>query len=233
MDNLFYSPPESFLDLISVEIKGQEAKHISKVLRFSIGDIIYVTDGIGHIYQCEIANITKKGVFASIKDQESHQEPDLKKVMAFGAIKKRDRLEFAIEKAVELGAWEICVFQADHSERSKINHERLQSIAVSAFKQSKRKWLPDIIIEDSLDKVYERYADHYALMAHVESEVQKPQPLTHKHNLFLIGPEGGFSEREINLARDRGTGFISLGENRLRAETAVVTILSYFIFESK
>ena len=230
MENLFYAPPEDFVDQISVEISGQEAKHISRVLRHDIGDAIDVADGKGNIYHCKIANITKNSIIANITEVDSTDEPEIKKVLAFGAIKKRDRLEFAVEKAVELGAWEIAVFNADHSERSKINEGRLYSIVQSAFKQSKRAWLPEVKYFNSLDKVFDQYPKHKPFMAHVEEGVSKPKDLTSLDNLLLVGPEGGFSEREVKLAKERKTEFISLGKNRLRAETATLTFLAQYLF---
>jgi 16S rRNA (uracil1498-N3)-methyltransferase len=230
MENLFYAPPENFVDGVSVEISGQEAKHISRVLRYDIGDAIYVADGRGKLYHCEIANVTKHSVIANVLDVGVTDEPKIKKALAFGAIKKRDRLEFAVEKAVELGAWSIVVFNADHSERSKINEDRLQSIVISAFKQCKRTWLPDVVYLNSLEEVFEQYPDHHSLMAHVDSKINQPKNLSESENLLLVGPEGGFSDREVKLAKDRGSELISLGKNRLRAETAAVTFLAQYLF---
>ncbi|MDR9419619.1 RsmE family RNA methyltransferase [Gracilimonas sp.] len=231
MDNIFYTHPQNIIGN-KLELVDQEARHASKVLRFDVGDELYAADGRGNVYQTEIISITKKSLFAEIKNTESVAEPEIKKVLAFGAIKKRDRLEFAVEKAVELGAWEICVFNADHSERSKINEDRLQSIALSAFKQSKRKWLPEVKVMASMEKVLEQYPEHHLIVAHVQAEINRPSPLSNDQNLMLIGPEGGFSERELELVNQRKSEFMSLGENRLRAETAVISMLSQYLFES-
>lgn len=150
--------------------------------------------------------------------------------MAFGAIKKRDRLEFAIEKAVELDAWEICVFDADHSERSRLNEDRLQTQIVSAFKQSGRFYLPKLVIKRSLDEILEQYKEHSIQMAYLgEEEAGTPNQLTDSENLLLVGPEGGFSKREAELAKSKRAQFITLGKNRLRAETAVVAFLSQYL----
>ena len=230
--NFFYAPPENWKDDESeVEITDQEAIHISKVLRNKVGDQVYVVDGIGNRSKCEISEISKKSVQLKVLETSSQEEPTTKKVMAFGAIKKRDRLEFAIEKAVELDAWEICVFDADHSERSRLNEERLQTQIVSAFKQSSRFYLPKLVIKRSLDEVLEQYKKHSILMAYLgEEEADIPSELNPEGNLLLVGPEGGFSEREADLAKSKGVQFITLGKNRLRAETAVVAFLSQFLF---
>lgn len=230
--NFFYAPPENWKDDRSeVEITDQEAIHISKVLRNKVGDQTFVVDGIGNRSKCEITDISKKSVQLKVLETSSQEEPTTKKVMAFGAIKKRDRLEFAIEKAVELDAWEICVFDADHSERSRLNEDRLQTQIVSAFKQSGRYYLPKLVIKTSLDEVVEQYKEHSILMAYLgEEDAVIPSDLKDSGNLLLVGPEGGFSKREAALAKSKGAQFVTLGKNRLRAETAVVAFLSQFPF---
>lgn len=230
--NFFYAPPENWKSERSeVEITGQEAIHISKVLRNKIGDLITVLDGAGSSSKCEIIEISKKSVQLKVLETSFQKVPTLKKVMAFGAIKKRDRLEFAVEKAVELDAWEICVFDADHSERSRLNQERLQAQIISAFKQSGRYFLPKLVIKKSLYEVLEQYKEHSILMAYLgEDETDFPGELEDPENLLLVGPEGGFSKKEADLAKSKGAKFISLGKNRLRAETAVVAFLSQTLF---
>lgn len=227
--NIFFVEPA---DVIGnhIELKGQEATHANKVLRYEVGATIYAADGLGNRYHAEITQIAKNSLFAEIKKVESQDKPTVKKVIAFGAIKKRDRLEFAVEKAVELDAWEICIFHADHSERSKINQERLQTIALSAFKQSKRFWFPKIVYLDSLDEVFNHYQDFKPVLAHMKSEVVKPGDLPDKNNVLMVGPEGGFSDREVNLAKSNKAELISLGKTRLRAETAVAAFLSLYLF---
>ncbi len=232
MENLFYASPKYFEENQRVEITGQEAKHITRVLRFDVGDTVFVSDGLGNIFTGLITHASKKSVLLDIKEVESHEKPETKKVLAFGAIKKRDRLEFAIEKAVEMDVWEICIFHADHSERSKINRERMQTIALSAFKQSKRYWRPNIVYLDSLDEVFNRYQDFKPVLAHMNAKVERPGALPAKESLLLVGPEGGFSNREIELAKAEQSQLISLGPNRLRAETAVIALLAQYLFEN-
>lgn len=233
MENIFFAPSSDFINQTSVELKDQEAQHVSKVLRYSIGDNLLVADGEGHRFNTEIVELNKRSVIAQILSKQSKDIPKEKKVLAMGVIKKRDRLEFAIEKAVELGAWEICLFNADHSERSKINYVRVASQIKSAFKQSGRFWLPKLTILDSIASVYDHYTDSEFVMAHEEIDiVNEPVKLVEGQNILLVGPEGGFSKREIDLHNEKGGAFISLGANRLRAETAVVTFLSQYIFSS-
>ena len=233
MNNIFYAPPSDFNAELTVEIQSQEALHISKVLRHKVGDIITVADGIGSHFEVEIIEISKKSVTGKITEKKSEDLPNFRKVMAFGVIKKRDRLEFALEKAVELGASEICLFNADHSERSNINEERLYTQIISAFKQCGSFWLPKLVVLNSLDEVYWHYREAAFIMAHEEIDVSnQPKSLKSPQTILLVGPEGGFSNREVSLNKEKNGEFISLGPLRLRAETAVTAFLSQYLFIS-
>ncbi|GAB5408546.1 MAG: RsmE family RNA methyltransferase [Balneolaceae bacterium] len=231
MNNIFFAPISGFTKENTVEIIGQEALHISKVLRHNIGDSILVADGEGARFEAEITELSKKSVEAKILTTNCEARPEKEKVMALGIIKKRDRLEFAIEKTVELGASELCLFNADHSERTKLNKDRVQLHIVSAFKQSGRYWLPKLVVLNSLDEVLSHYSDSEFCMAHEEIEVSnQPKALTAEQTILLVGPEGGFSSREVALNKEKGGSFVSLGKNRLRAETAVTAFLSQYLF---
>lgn len=233
MNNIFYAPPSSFIDQGKVEIAGQEALHITKVLRHKVGDSILVADGEGARFEVEITERTKKSVVGKIISTNCEAAPKRKKILALGTIKKRDRLEFAIEKAVELNAWEICLFNADHSERSNLNQVRIETQIITAFKQSGRYWLPKLLILNSLDEVLDHYSNSEFIMAHEEIDVSnQPKALTAEQSILLVGPEGGFSSREIALNKEQGGAFVSLGTNRLRAETAVTAFLSQYLFSS-
>ena len=228
--NYFYAPPEQWINQHEVEIFGQEVLHITKVLRYNVGDAIHIADGKGRIFECEINAVSKQKLSAIIGSFVEEDAPELAKVLALGVIRIRDRFEFAIEKAVELGATEICVFSADHTERTKINEDRLKLLIVSAFKQSGRFWLPDLVILKSLDEVYKCYADFDYVMAHEETSLTNRTGKLTKDSVLMVGPEGGFSERELALNMKNTGEFISLGKNRLRAETAVTALLSQYLF---
>ncbi len=231
MENLFLAKGTDFEEGMWFEITGQEAQHISRVLRKKAGDYIFVSNGEGIRAHCEIVEIQKSSVVVKILSQQGRGVPKKKKVLAIGAIKKKDRLEFAIEKAVELGATEICVFEADRSERSRSNEQRLQLVIESAFKQSARFWLPGLVMKSSLDDVYMHYPEAEKFMAHEETELtSRTKELNAPVNLLLVGPEGGFSPREVELHQSIKGKMVSLGANRLRAETAVAAILSQFLF---
>ena len=230
MDTLFYLPDPELSSLAQVQLQGQEAKHAARVLRKKVGDTVYLANGFGCKATGEITTVSKQSVTISISERETVPEPKIKKVLGFGVIKKRDRFEFAIEKAVELGATSICLFDAEHSERSRINMERVDAIVQSAFKQSGRWWMPEIITKDSISDVLLHFADHDVVMAHEKKEISANDFSVSKDVLLLIGPEGGFSEREVEIVEQAGGRIVSLGTHRLRAETAVTALLSQFLF---
>lgn len=232
MKNIFFTPTSGFTNKDTVEITGQEALHITKVLRHKTGDYILLADGSGARSKAEIIEIGKKSVWAKVLSTKYEAFSKKKKILALGVLKKRDRLEFAIEKAVELNASEICLFNADHSERTKLNKERIETQIISAFKQSGRYWLPKLIILNSLDEVFAHYStEPEFIMAHEEIEVSnQPKPLEAEQTVLLVGPEGGFSSREVDLNKEKGGRYVSLGKNRLRAETAVIAFLSQYLF---
>lgn len=230
MDTLFYLPDSELSSLAQVQLQGQEAKHAARVLRKKVGDTVYLANGFGCKATGEIITVSKQSVTISISERETVPEPKIKKVLGFGVIKKRDRFEFAIEKAVELGATSICLFDAEHSERSRINMERVDAIVQSAFKQSGRWWMPEIITKDSISDVLLHFADHDVVMAHEKKEISANDFSVSKDVLLLIGPEGGFSEREVEIVEQAGGRIVSLGTHRLRAETAVTALLSQFLF---
>ncbi len=228
--NYFYAPPQQWINQHEVEIFGQEAQHIIKVLRYNVGDTIHIANGEGKIYECEISAVSKQKLSAILGSYVEEEIPELAKVLALGIVRIRDRFEFAIEKAVELGATEICIFSADHTERTKINEERLRLLIISAFKQSGRFWLPELVVLKSLDEVYKYYADFDYIMAHEETSLTNRTGELANDSVLFVGPEGGFSERELSLNGNNGGEFISLGKNRLRAETAVAALLSQYLF---
>ncbi len=231
MDNQFFIDEPLLHELDFAELVGIEAKHASKVLRKKEGDAITLVNGKGCKSRAEIQSVQKSVLSLSIISCEQKEEPIFKKVIGFGIIKIRDRFEFAIEKAVELDATTICLFDAEHSERTRIKKERVESIILSAFKQSGRWWKPDLVILPDLRSVLFEFADHEMVMAHEKVDVVKPVFSVNNHKLLLVGPEGGFAESEVNLVREAGGNLISLGEHRLRAETAVTAILSQFLYD--
>ena len=230
MDNHFFVDEPNLHKRTEIEIKGQEARHASKVLRKQEEDRIFLANGKGCKAIAEIVHIQKNNIKLTISSLEEQIKPETSLVLAIGVIKNRDRFEFAIEKAVELGATTICLFNADHSERTRIKEERIEAIVQSAFKQAGRWWMPNLISKPDLKSVLFEFADHDMIMAHEKVDKQKPAFSDKREKLLLVGPEGGFSDKEVNLINQAGGSLISLGENRLRTETAVTALLSQFLY---
>ena len=225
--NLFFVQPED-LQSNSFRLRDQEAHHAAHVMRLQPGDHIALTNGKGLFIQGKIESISRNEVQGNITQQQNIEPENHSLILGLGLIRKRDRLEFAIEKAVELGVSKILLFHSDHSEQAPLKVKRLKLIAQSAMKQSLRYYLPQITVLDKLSEVLS-FTDYDAIyIAHEKAEPQlrmEPTTLSGKL-LLLVGPEGGFSEREVEEAMQCGANMISLGKHRLRAETAAIKLLS-------
>ncbi|TYP94836.1 16S rRNA (uracil1498-N3)-methyltransferase [Fodinibius salinus] len=233
--NIYYAPPSQVHSQF-VELTGQEAKHASKVMRAREGDKLTVVDGEGGRYDGTIARILDESIQINVKESDRTSYPHPEIVLGLGIIKKRDRLEFAVEKAVELGAAEIGLFRCERTVKENVRMERLQSKALSAMKQSLRAWLPDIRLFDSPGQLVDHYPDSNIYVAHEKINPDDPEnradgisTKSPQKMLLMIGPEGGFSVSEVKEMKDRGAKVVSLGPNRLRAETAAIAFLSQFL----
>lgn len=228
--NIFYAPPSQVKNDI-IELMDQEADHASKVLRASEGDVLHIVDGDGGRYQGPIRRITKKTIQVEIEEHRQDPPPEPTLILGLGIIKKRDRLEFAVEKAVELGASRICLFRSRRTVKENVRMDRLESIAISAMKQSLRAWLPEISFHHSFENMIDDFPDATVLAAHekIETDVFDLPDQEDETLLLLVGPEGGFTSEEISLLKRRNARLVSLGPNRLRTETAAVAFLSQFL----
>lgn len=230
--NIFYTPPGKVYEN-SLELTGQEARHASKVLRYGEGDQIMVVDGKGNRFTGIIARITGQTVAVDIKKREKENMPEPAIILGMGIIKKRDRFEFAVEKAVELGVQEIALFRGEHSVKENVRIDRLSSIVQAAMKQSLRASLPGINIFDSLEELISAFPGSEIIAAHKKGEpadtTEPVMPNTEKGGLILlVGPEGGFSDEEFRFLKDRGSKLVALGPARLRTETAAVVLTARY-----
>ncbi|WP_372903315.1 RsmE family RNA methyltransferase [Rhodohalobacter sp.] len=222
--NLFYTTP----DLVTpkqLRLKDQEAKHATRVLRIRTGDQIFVTDGNGKLFNCSVSEIHKNDVACEILDVTFEEKKSPYIALVIGLIKKRDRLEFAVEKSVELGADEIVVFRGDHSEKGNVRLDRLEAKVLSAMKQSLRLFLPKLSFAENLSSAIDAREKSTSLIYADETLDDVLSTKSDQDRLMLVvGPEGGFSESERNLLKIGGGVSYSLGDKRLRTETAAVTI---------
>lgn len=227
--NLFYAKQDD-IHGASIVIEGQEAIHISKVLRHSEGDQILVTDGMGNGYECQIINLKKKSIYLEVQNIQSYPKPNPVVTLCMGIIKKRDRLEFAVEKAVELGVAKIILFEGEHSQKGSVREDRLESTAISAMKQSLRFYLPEVNVEQNIADAISKHArDSNLILADetVEKSNEKGKDLSDEYFL-IVGPEGGFSSNEREIIKSFDPEYYSLGKHRLRAETAAIVMVDRF-----
>jgi 16S rRNA (uracil1498-N3)-methyltransferase len=218
--NLFYQPliPEGKYYLDDVE-----SKHCTKVLRGKKGDLIHVTDGRGFLYHAVITNPDARQCEFDIREKIEEPRRDYRIHIAISPIKNSDRLEWFVEKAVELGVDEITFIECHHTEKTQVRSERLAKLAISAMKQSLKWTLPALSGPLKLSIVIANSTATVNFIAHVDplnpSHLLKVAP-PHSNCLILIGPEGDFSVDELVLAKENGFQNVSLGSSRLRTETA-------------
>jgi len=218
--HLFYAPQILTLPYLPPE----ESLHAVKVLRLTAGSEIGILDGNGGFFRAKISLLNPKK--CAVEIIERIPETNLRNYylhIAISPVKNIDRVEWFVEKAVEIGIDEITPIFCRFSERKNINIERLQKIVVSACKQSQTTKFPTINPPLSFSEFIAQNTDTQKFIAHCyESEKHYlGNILKAKENItILIGPEGDFSEDEVRQAIVKGFKPISLGESRLRTETA-------------
>ena len=200
--------------------------HATKVLRKKEGGSIYITNGEGTLAQGTIQLVSKKTVEVLINSTKTFPKPK-KLHIAIAPTKSNDRFEFFLEKATEIGISEITPIICYHSERKKINIERYQKILIAAIKQSQNFHLPKLNDSLNFNQFITQAKAKTKYIAHCENETKKA--LIEKDDvLVLIGPEGDFSLEEINLAIQNGYVPLTLGNSRLRTETAGIVTAVLF-----
>ncbi len=230
----YYTPKENITGS-SLVIKGDEAKHLAKVLRKEKGNEIHVTDGLGNLYYCSIESINKNEILCSIKSKQYNiNEPSIKLTAYISLLKNPSRFEFAIEKLTELGIYEIQPIITEHViSKDKNKTGRWQSIALSAMKQSQRCYLPAVNSPIDFANAVKSCKSSFKYIAHEKSFSSSP-PLHVERGLggevsIFIGPEGGFADEEIRLAEENNFKVISLGARKYRSETAAIAAASLIL----
>jgi 16S rRNA (uracil1498-N3)-methyltransferase len=214
-----------------IVMEGDEAGHLIRVLRKQKGDIIQITDGKGKGFNAEIIAVTKKEAELVLTNEIiRNYELKTKVHLAVAPTKNNDRYEWMIEKATELGVAEITPVICERSERKNCNLERLQKSALAAMKQCGRFVLPKI--NEAVRLKDFSFSDSLNLVAHCENQSKKELTEIKKNDSVsvFIGPEGDFSPSEIELLISKNGIPVSLGESRLRTETAAVYAMSFFRF---
>ena len=206
-----------------------ESGHAVRVLRKREGDEIEVVDGKGTLYRCVIAGASPKGVLVQVRESISLPKvwtPSI--TLAVAPTKHADRMEWLIEKAVEIGVDRFVPLRCERSERKELKTERIEKIAVSAMKQSLKAVLPQIDgttrLADFLKEC--RDADCQKFVGYCDADTERA--LLAKtcrpgaDTVVLIGPEGDFSPAEIKACFEAGFKAVTMGDNRLRTETAAL-----------
>ncbi len=229
---LFYNPniteaTESF------SFDKEESKHIIKVLRKKDGDILFVTNGLGFLFTTQIVVASDSKCTVKITAFEETATPNFKLHLAVAPTKMNDRYEWFLEKATEIGIQEITPIICDRSERKVINPERFEKIILAAIKQSKAFYLPKLNPAISFKEFVKQQHKGLQFIAHCEETSKKTlQSVLEKNKdiTILIGPEGDFSNKEIALAIENNYIPVSLGNTRLRTETAAVVACHSVVF---
>jgi len=221
--HVFYTPD---LSSTSYTLNEEESKHCSKVLRLDVGDQVHLIDGKGGLYKAQILNVGKKNVQLQI--EETHFEYGKRNHylhIAVAPTKNIDRLEWFLEKATEIGIDEITPIICDRSERKVIKQERLEKVITSAVKQSLTAYHPKLNPATAFTELIKKENSSEKFIAHcIDGEKDYIQQLVERHQsyLILIGPEGDFTPAEIAIALQSGYKPVTLGNTRLRTETAAL-----------
>ena len=227
--HIFYTPE---LSGNTYTLDETESKHCVRVLRLEKGDEITLVDGRGGFFMAEITEPNpKRCAVTVIKSELNFGLRNFQVQVAIAPTKNIERIEWFLEKATEIGINRITPLLCRHSERKEIKRDRLEKVMVSAMKQSLKAYLPQL---DELTKFSDFIREPFEgqkFIAHCEEqhrELLKNAMITGRNYLILIGPEGDFSSEEIEMAITAGFLPVSLGDSRLRTETAGVVACHTF-----
>lgn len=232
---LFYNPDIN-TSVTEFSFDKEESKHIVKVLRKKEQDTLHVTNGLGFLFTTEIIFASEKKCTVKIIRSEFHQPTDFYLHLAVAPTKMNDRFEWFLEKATEIGVHEITPIICEHSERKIIKTERFAKIIESAMKQSLQFHLPKLNEPISFSAFINQKKEGDLFIAHceeTEKKLLKKSITKNQKYTVLIGPEGDFSEKEIKIALENNYNPVSLGNTRLRTETAAVVACHSIVFANE
>jgi 16S rRNA (uracil1498-N3)-methyltransferase len=223
---LFYGE----IDGNQVLINDEEQQHIIKVLRMKNGEEIHVTDGKGNLAAGTLLTEGRKAIIQVRDIKTDLPDFDSKLHIAIAPTKNIDRIEFFVEKAVEMGISEITLLQTEKTERKNINIDKIRKQAIAASKQSLRFHFPVINDLIKLTDFLKSISPENTFVAHCHENLERTdlKQIPKLENItFLIGPEGDFSEKEISFLVNHHIQAVSLGSQRLRTETAGVFVAAW------
>lgn len=229
---LFYNPNIG-QDQDSFSFDKEESRHIVKVLRKKVGDKLFVTNGLGQLFTVEVVLATDHKCHVKIVDVAQENPKKYQLHLAVAPTKMNDRYEWFLEKATEIGIDQITPIFCDHSERKNFNHERMEKILISALKQSNQYTLPKLNSAIAFKEFMQQKKDGLNFIAHCEETHRKSLKEMLQPNIdvtLLIGPEGDFSSQEIEMALKAQYIPVTLGQTRLRTETAAIVACHSVVF---
>lgn len=223
MDNIILYTPDI---LSNPELPAEEALHCVKVLRMKEGDEVLLTDGKGTFFEASIVQAHLKHCIVDIKKTIEYHKPwNFNLQIAFAPTKNMDRVEWFAEKAAEIGIDCFSPILCQFSERKEIKLPRIEKILVSAMKQSQKAILPQLNQLTSFSDFIKQDFEGRKFIAHCYDTPKAELKATYRKGenvLIMIGPEGDFSEKEVEEAIAAGFEPVSLGQSRLRTETAAL-----------
>ncbi len=220
---LFYCPD---IQGATYTLNEEESKHCVRVLRMGNGDQFHITDGKGGLFTVEIIDEHPKRCSVQVINSENeYQKRSINLHLAVAPTKNISRYEWFLEKVTEIGVDKITPIICEHSERKEVKIKRLIKVVVAAMKQSLKAYIPTLNEAIKFKDLISTDFDGEKYIAYCEGEPQLLKSLYKpgKNALILIGPEGDFSSEEVDLAIKNGFQTISLGQSRLRTETAAIT----------
>ena len=224
----YFYEPSILSGQTSFTLNEISSKHCVQVLRMQENQRVDITNGLGYLFEATILTAHKKNTIVQIQSEKFIAAPSQKITLGIGLLKNLTRLEWLLEKATEMGVYEIMPLLCEHTLFEKFKLERFQNILQSAMIQSQQVWLPVLGTPVKFKEAIQNQKQGQKLIAHCEDghkinikEIEASADL-----LLFIGPEGDFSSTEIELALANNYQAIHLGPTRLRTETAALFALS-------
>ncbi len=209
-----------------IDLDGDTSRHVISVLRMKLGDALHLTDGKGHLLTTEVAEEYKKKCSVRVTGSQFIDPPSRKVTIALSLLKNNHRFEWFLEKATEIGVAEIIPLLSERTERQHFRADRMKNVLVSAMLQSQQVWLPQLQEPVAVDTLLQQLPQQQKFIAHcIDGEKKSLGELVDSNlhsQVILIGPEGDFTPAEIALALQQGFVPVTLGNTRLRTETAGV-----------
>lgn len=224
----FFYEPNIKAGLSTFELSEASSRHCIQVLRMRTGARLNLTNGMGGLFEAKILSEDRKAAVVQIISEAWIPNASTSKSIGIALLKNSDRFEWMLEKITEIGVSQIFPLTSKRSEQHRFRFDRYNQILIAAMLQSQQCWLPELHEPQSVEKLIQHSTHDLKLIAHCEEDTKNPLQLVSpsKNSLVLIGPEGDFTKEEIELALKNSFLPISLGNTRLRTETAGVVAIT-------